>query len=235
MQQGKKAVVVFSGGQDSTTCLGMAVKKHGADAVHAVGFNYGQRHAVELVQAQKIAGELGVSFEVVPLPLINKFTSALTNTVDDVSKPHARMANVPASFVPVRNALMLTLAHGIAQELGAEEIWTGVCQTDYSGYPDCRAEFIAQLAHALNAGYNSRIVFQTPLMYINKAATFRLAAEAGVLELVIQESHTCYNGVRADDGPDHDWGHGCGECPACKLRAKGWEEYLEYQAANADQ
>lgn len=221
----KDAVVVFSGGQDSTTCLGIAVKKFGADRVHAVGFNYGQRHAVELRQAQKIAEILGVSFNTVDLPFLPKIvTSALTNNIDKVADAHERLTNLPASFVPARNALMLTIAHAMAQELGAQELYTGVCQTDFSGYPDCRDVFIRQLERTLNTGYESQIAIVTPLMFINKAATWHLAETVGILPLIIEHSHTCYEGDRSER---HDWGFGCGECPACKLRAKGWDEYLE--------
>jgi 7-cyano-7-deazaguanine synthase len=224
----KDAVVVFSGGQDSTTCLGLAIKVFGADRVQAIGFNYGQRHAVELRQAEVIAGKLGVDFYTVDLPFLPKMvTSALTNTVDRVSEQHSRLKSLPASFVPARNALMLTISHAAAQELGAQQIYTGVCQTDYSGYPDCRDVFIRQLERTLNAGYESNIEIITPLMFINKAATFKLAADADVLGVVLDHSHTCYEGDRSER---HDWGFGCGECPACKLREKGWNEYIEHFA-----
>ena len=140
--------------------------------------------------------------------------------------------------MPNRNALFLTIAHGYAQIVGANTIWTGVCQTDYSGYPDCRASFIFEMERALNKGYQTEIAIVTPLMLKTKAETFAMAEECGVLDLVINESHTCYNGVRGYEGgytsPEareyaagglHEWGHGCGECPACLLRAKGWEEF----------
>lgn len=225
MPRSKDAVVVFSGGQDSTTCLGLAIQKFGADRVQAIGFNYGQRHLVELNQANKIAKMLGVDFYTVEMPFLPKIVgSALTNKVDRIEEPHERLTNLPASFVPARNALMLTISHAAAQELGAQELYTGVCQTDFSGYPDCRDEFIRMLERTLNIGYQSQIAIITPLMFINKAATYDLADKCGILPIVLDHSHTCYEGDRSER---HDWGFGCGECPACKLRAKGWDEYLE--------
>lgn len=237
-----KAVIVFSGGQDSTTVLGMA--RHMGYECVAVGFNYGQRHSVELQQAQKIADKLGVHYQVVDMMGFGGLVgshSALLNNGQNVSEESMLSKALPASFVPNRNAMMLTAAHGLAQIVGAYTIWTGVCQTDYSGYPDCRENFIRALGFALNTGYQTNIQIITPLMHATKAETFKMAEDAGVLELVLDESHTCYNGVR-NSGPfmshdDHDqithepgrhaWGHGCGQCPACKLREKGWKEYTD--------
>lgn len=151
--------------------------------------------------------------------------SALINDTEhtDVSAPHHANAALPASFVPNRNALFLTTAHAYAQKVGAEVLYTGVCQTDYSGYPDCREEFVNMLAETLNVGYLTNIVIETPLMYLTKADTFKLAEDFGFLQTVIEDSHTCYNGDRSKM---HSWGRGCGECPACKLRAKGYEEFI---------
>lgn len=233
-----KAVVCFSGGQDSTTVLGKAL--HDGFECYAIGFDYGQRHAVELQQATKIAAKLGVPYRVVDLKEFGKLvTSALVGNQGEVSAPHSRMQAVPNSFVPNRNAMMLTLAHAYAQEVGACSVFGGMCETDYSGYPDCRAEFVQSLERALNIGYQTNIDLIMPLMHRSKGETFALAEHVGVLDLVIEESHTCYEGKRAETSAGtaengdgfitvdnvHEWGHGCGECPACKLRAKGWEDF----------
>lgn len=235
-----RAVIVFSGGQDSTTVLGLA-RSLGYEC-HAIGFDYGQKHSVELKQAQKIADALNVDYRIVNMREFGNLVAGNTALVGacaglDVNDmtPLAHMEkSVHASFVPNRNAMMLTLAHAYAQVMGADTIWTGVCETDYSGYPDCRDHFIKTLQIALNTGYQTNIAIVTPLMFKTKGETFRMAEEAGVLDLVLEESHTCYNGLRGSKaGSDgmrdlikrNEWGHGCGECPACKLRAKGWEDY----------
>lgn len=216
------AVVVFSGGQDSVTCLGVALAQH--NLVHCISFVYGQKHEVELECARKICNDLGVSLKIVDLSFLGQMvTSALTSD-GDVNQPHEYKEGLPASFVPNRNALFLTTAHAYAQEVGAETIYTGVCQTDYSGYPDCRDQFIRMLEVALNNGYQCNIGIITPLMYLTKAQTFGLAEAYGFLERVVNDSHTCYNGNREIK---HNWGYGCGECPACGLRQKGWEEYQD--------
>jgi 7-cyano-7-deazaguanine synthase len=214
------AVVVLSGGQDSVTCLGVAMANH--ETVRAVTYLYGQKHAVELIQAELIAKRFDIPLRVVDLRFFRDLvTSALTSN-GDTTKPHAYKPGLPASFVPNRNALFLTIAHALAQEWGADTIYTGVCQTDYSGYPDCRNDFIVSLEVALNIGYQTAIKIITPMMYLTKAETFALAESVGILDTVLEDSHTCYNGVR---DIRHEWGYGCGECPSCKLRAKGWAEY----------
>jgi 7-cyano-7-deazaguanine synthase len=229
-----RAVICLSGGQDSTTILGKAL--HDGFECFAIGFDYGQRHKIELEQAAKIAAALNVPYQVLDIKSFGKLvTSALARPEGTFGVPHERMASVPSSFVPNRNAVILTLAHAYAQEVGAEVVFGGMCETDYSGYPDCREVFINSLENALNIGYLTKIKFITPLMHLNKAATFRMAAEVGVLDLVLDESHTCYNGVRNTplDGDAttvglskrHEWGHGCGECPACELRSNGWDAY----------
>lgn len=220
------AVVVLSGGQDSVTCLGVALSKH--RKVVAVSFAYGQKHTVELMQAAKICDRRGIMHSLVDLRFFGDMvTSALTSD-GDVSAAHPTKPGLPASFVPNRNALFLTLAHAVAQEVGAKTIYTGVCETDYSGYPDCRAVFIEALQDALNTGYQTDIKIETPLMYLDKADTFELARKHGFLDTVIEDSHTCYNGDRS---VRHEWGYGCGKCPACQLRERG---YLEFVARRAD-
>ena len=244
-----KAVIVFSGGQDSTTVLGKALLD--GFECFPISFDYGQKHGIELTQAARIidrlrGGDHGSRWAasvqprlLMPMRDFGQLVapkSALLNNGQNVSEKSVLSDELPASFVPNRNAMMLTIAHAYAQVVGADTIWTGVCQTDYSGYPDCRREFIQALAYALNTGYKTNISIITPLMDLTKAETFKLADECGILDLVIEESHTCYNGVRShgdiptnppegSGGGFYDWGHGCGECPACALRAKGWEEF----------
>lgn len=221
------ALVVLSGGQDSVTCLGLALSLHlslSPDNVKAIGFIYGQQHSIEIECAKELCAELNVEYKVIDISFLGDLvTSALTGD-GSVSDRHPRHKNLPASFVPNRNALFLTIAHAYAQEFGARTIYTGVCQTDYSGYPDCRHMFIQQLQATLNRGYQTRIAIETPLMDINKAATFKLAEKIGFLHHVINGSHTCYEGDHISMNP---WGYGCGECPACELRANGYAEFLE--------
>lgn len=216
------AIVVLSGGQDSVTCLGYCLAHY--QKVSAITFDYGQRHRVELECAALLCAKYNVPQKVVNLGLMltDLVTSALTSVEGDVSAPHAHKAGLPASFVPGRNALFLTLAHAYAQEIGAHTIVTGVCQTDYSGYPDCRSEFLRALERALNLGYECGIHIEAPLMRMTKAQTFAMAESVGFLDEVIENSHTCYEG---DHTTAHDWGYGCGKCPACLLRAKGYEEF----------
>jgi 7-cyano-7-deazaguanine synthase len=221
----RPAVVVLSGGQDSMTCLAIALARH--SDVYTVSFDYGQRHAVELEQAALIAQRANVPHRVVDVRSFGELvTSALTATsdVDDesVSGRHPNKPKLPASFVPNRNALFLTIAHAIAQEVNAGYLYTGVCQTDYSGYPDCRQAFISMLEDSLNIGYETSITIVTPMMNVNKAETFAMAERLGVLRDVIEHSHTCYNGDRSP----HEWGAGCGHCPACEIRARGYNEFV---------
>jgi 7-cyano-7-deazaguanine synthase len=232
----KKALVLLSGGQDSVTCLGYARKMF--TSVAAVSFYYNQRHAVEIESAKELCVKHGIPHHIVDLgPLLSQLvTSALTTEGDPndpaalkVTDSHPTKPGLPASFVPGRNALFLTLAHAHAQEIGAQAIVAGMCQTDYSGYPDCRDSFIRAICHALNNGYETEIQILTPLMHLTKGETFALADELGILDEVLWQSHTCYEG---DHTTKHAWGYGCGECPACKLRAKGYEEYLKIKAAN---
>jgi 7-cyano-7-deazaguanine synthase len=221
------AIVVMSGGQDSVTCLGVALNECGT--VEAVTFRYGQKHAVEVSAARDICIKHNIPYRVIDLsPILQNMQSSALVNGGDVNQEHKLLAGLPASFVPARNALFLTAAYGLALEAGATRIYTGVCQTDYSGYPDCREDFIRALNFALDVGYQSKIEIRTPLMHLDKAATFQLAWSMGCLETIIEETMTCYNG----DTTRNEWGKGCGECPACQLRAKGWDEYkAKYQHA----
>jgi 7-cyano-7-deazaguanine synthase len=219
----KSALVVFSGGQDSTTCLGWAKNRY--DHVETITFDYGQKHRVELEQAKKIADNLGVLNHVVKFDIFSQLAdSALldVNSGQDINASHPAKPNLPASFVPNRNALFFTIAHAYAQKQGLEHIITGINQTDYSGYPDCRIEFIESLENSLNIGSESEIAFKYPLIHLSKAETFALSKEEGVLDIVLEESHTCYNGERL---VRYAWGYGCNNCPACLLRSQGWEAY----------
>lgn len=223
MSNDKKAVVVLSGGQDSVTCLGLALKIFGTGNVFAIGFNYGQKHSIELKCAKEICDQYLVPFKMIDMPFFGDLVTSALVSDEDVNQEHAYKEGLPASFVPNRNALFLTIAHAYAQEVGAVAIYTGVCQTDYSGYPDCRERFIQSLQNSLNIGYETDIEILTPLMHLTKAQTFKLAENVGFLETVITQTHTCYNGSRKKN----KWGHGCGKCPACELRKKGFEEFLE--------
>lgn len=216
----KKALVVMSGGQDSTTCLGVALKE--SEVIAGVTFNYNQKHKNEVEFARAIAEKFGVNQLIIDLTpvMMNMGSSALIN-YGDTTQPHPYLKDLPASFVPARNALFLTVAYGLAMELRCEVIYAGMCETDYSGYPDCRDAFIKALNLALNIGYKSEIEIRTPLMFLDKADTFQLAHDVGIIDTVKTSTMTCYEG----DVSMNDWGMGCGECPACKLREKGWLEY----------
>lgn len=217
------AVVALSGGQDSTTVLALARQRH--IITHTVAFNYGQRHAVELEQARAISTKMkaGGTHWVLHVPSLQQLgDSALVTKRQDIGAKHAREDGLPASFVPGRNAVFLTLAHALAQQTGAKCVYAGVCQTDYSGYPDCRDDFVQSLEAALNIGYEKRIRLFAPLMHMNKAQTFAIAEKCGALDEVLELSHTCYEGDRENR---HPWGYGCGLCPACKLRERGWDEF----------
>ncbi|WP_445773276.1 7-cyano-7-deazaguanine synthase QueC [Shewanella sp.] len=214
-----KALVVFSGGQDSTTCLIQALSQY--DEVHGITFDYGQRHRQEIEVAKSLAVELNlVSHKVMDTTLLNELAiSALTRDAIPVS--HELMNNgLPNTFVPGRNILFLTLAGIYAYQLGCDTIITGVCETDFSGYPDCRNEFIQSMQQSLALGMDKPINIVTPLMWLNKAETWALADKYQQLALVQQQTLTCYNGIV---------GKGCGDCPACLLRQRGLDDYLQNQ------
>lgn len=212
------ALVLFSGGQDSTTCLYWA--KHRFAYVECLGFDYGQKHAVELEQARKIASDANVPFSIIDIR--NTLSgSALTEHEKDVSTFHEKDAELPASFVPGRNALFLTLAAAYGYTRSIRDLVGGMCQTDYSGYPDCRRVFIESIECSLSLGMNCDLRIHTPLMYLTKAETWRLANELGILEIVRNDTHTDYNGNRTTF---NEWGYGELDNPASELRARGYEE-----------
>jgi len=217
-----KALVIFSGGQDSVTCLYWAINNTlRFDEVEAITFDYGQKHSIELDCAKKVCDELNVKQTIIDISFLDTLVESALTSNGDVNELNEK--GLPSSFVPNRNQLFITLAHAYAQKIGAKYLIGGMCETDYSGYPDCRREFIDSITLASNIGSDSEIEILTPLMYLDKAETFQLAFVGGYLYSVIEKSHTCYNGVREKL---NDWGYGCGDCPACDLRKKGFYEFL---------
>ena len=214
----KKALVVLSGGQDSTTCLFWAIERYGKENTAAVGFDYGQRHKAELLCAEKICADAGISFEVIPTPVINELTSnSLTRSDIPVEKEKPE-GTPPNSFVEGRNLLFLSYAAIYAKTHGITEIVTGVCETDFSGYPDCRDMFVKSLNVTLNLAMDYNFVIHTPLMWLTKADTWELADKLGIIDTIYNETLTCYNGIK---------GEGCKDCPACFLRKRGYDEYMK--------
>jgi 7-cyano-7-deazaguanine synthase len=224
------ALVLFSGGQDSATCLAWALERY--DRVETIGFDYGQKHRVELDCRTTALAALRAAFpawseklgadHLIALPVIGEISeTALTRDV-----AIAMQANgLPNTFVPGRNLLFLTVAAMVAYRIGAKFIVTGVCETDFSGYPDCRDDTIKALQAALNLGMETRFVLETPLMWIDKAETWRMAHRLGgekLVALIVEQTHTCYQGDRTHR---HAWGYGCGQCPACDLRRKGFAAF----------
>lgn len=221
-QEKKKSIVVLSGGQDSVTTFYQALQE--SDVVAAVHFFYGQRHAIERDCAAYHAEKADVPLIELPIEALSLIgNSGLLSTGADINAPHAKRAHLPASFVPGRNLLFLTLAAAQAMKLDAVQVWTGVCQADFSGYPDCRQDTLDALQTALRLGMEfPELELLAPLMNLTKAQTFARAESLGVLESVIEFTHTCYNG---DAYHRHNWGYGCGHCPSCRVRARGWAEY----------
>lgn len=224
---GRTALVLFSGGQDSTTCLFWALKAF--RKVEAIGFDYGQRHSVELEQARKIADLADVPFEIVNLANLLS-GSALLDESSNVNVPHEKAAHLPAAFVPARNALFLTIAAGRGFQKEIQDLVGGMCEADYSGYPDCRLDFIRAQQETLSLGLDAEVRIHVPLMHLTKAETWKLAKDLGevrgmnVLEIVRDLSHTDYHGDRSQK---HDWGYGKLDNPASILRAKGYEEAVQ--------
>ena len=224
------ALVLFSGGQDSATCLAWALDRF--ERVETVGFNYGQRHAVELQQRTALISGLRATFPkwgerlcsdtMLDVPTLGQIgQTAMTADVEIEMGENG----LPTTFVPGRNLLFLTFAATLAYRRCIKHIVTGVCETDYSGYPDCRDDTIKALQAALNLGMDTRLVLHTPLMWIDKAQTWAMTDRLGgdaLVELIRSESHSCYLGDRTTE---HAWGAGCGTCPACELRADGWQKW----------
>ncbi|EMB84108.1 7-cyano-7-deazaguanine synthase QueC [Streptococcus mutans] len=214
----QSALIVFSGGQDSTTCLFWAMKHY--EYVETVTFSYGQRHSQELEVAKEIAAEQGVKHHILDMSLLGQITeNALTSDIAIETKD----GEVPNTFVDGRNHLFLSFAAVLAKQRKIRDIVTGVCQTDFSGYPDCRDVFVKSLNVTLNLAMDYEFVIQTPLMWLDKAETWELADQLGKFDYVRQKTLTCYNGIR---------GTGCRQCPACHLRQAGLEKYLNQKGKN---
>lgn len=224
------ALVLFSGGQDSTVCLAWALERF--SRVETIGFDYGQRHAIELSVRTRLrekmsalnsgwAARLGDDHMIKLDALAAISDTALTRqTTIEIAD-----SGLPTTFVPGRNLVFFCFAGALAYRRGARHLVGGMCETDYSGYPDCRDDTIKAMQVALTLGLDKRVVIHTPLMWIDKAETFALAVEIGgeaFLDLLIEDSHSCYLG---DRGKRHDWGYGCGTCPACQLRAQGFAKF----------
>ncbi len=228
----KKALVLFSGGQDSTTCLAWALKRF--ESVETVGFDYGQRHAVELECRTKILEDIKTVLpeaksglgpdHMIDMRVLGEISDCALTQEKEIE---FAASGVPNTFVPARNLLFFTFAAALAYRRGAEHLVGGMCETDYSGYADCRDNTLKSLQVTLSLGLEVPVVIDTPLMWLDKAQTWQLARELGgdaLVEFIRTQTHTCYTGVRESL---HEWGYGCGECPACKLRAQGWEKYKE--------
>ena len=214
-----QALVVFSGGQGSTTCLFQAMQQYGAENVQAITFAYGQRHGIELERAASIAQELGIRQTVLDLSLITAIThNALTDAQAAIQTDAQGMPN---TFVDGRNALFLLYAAIYAKSQNIHDIFIGVCETDFSGYPDCRQIFVQSMNVTLNLAMAYDFRLHTPLMYLTKKETWALADELGVLDYIRTRTHTCYLGVEG----------GCHECPSCVLRERGLAEYLAEKSA----
>ena len=224
------ALVLFSGGQDSTTCLAHALQRYGR--VETVAFDYRQRHSVELEARLVVLQQIKQQFPhwAHKLGEDHLLDLAVLGAVSETSLTREtafqmESNGLPNTFVPGRNLLFLTLAAAIAYRRNLQVIVTGVCETDFSGYPDCRDDTIKAMQLALSLGMDKRFLIETPLMWIDKAATWALAESLGgkaLVDLIIEHTHTCYLGDREHR---HAWGYGCGECPACVLRAKGYEKH----------
>ncbi|WP_337878023.1 7-cyano-7-deazaguanine synthase QueC [Caldimonas sp.] len=236
MADSRTALVLFSGGQDSTVCLAWALSRFAH--VETVGFDYGQRHRVELACRLSVRDELRRAFpgwasrlgddHVLDLALLGQLSdTALTRQRAIEMQAHG----LPNTFVPGRNLLFLTLAATLAYRRGASVLVGGMCETDYSGYPDCRDNTLKALQVAISLGMDTPMTVETPLMWLNKAQTWTLAERLGgtaLVDLIVEHTHTCYLGQRE---PRHAWGRGCGQCPACELRARGHAQYLAGEPA----
>ena len=232
----ERALVLFSGGQDSATCLAWALDRY--DAVETVGFDYGQRHSVELDQRGVLLDAFRRDFPrwserlggdtVLDMATLGQVSETALTRDAEIEMTEA---GLPSTFVPARNLIFLSYAAALAYRRGIRHLVTGVCETDYSGYPDCRDDTMKALQVALNLGMDTRLVIETPLMWTTKPGTWEMAERLGgepLVEVIRRESHSCYVGDRSHE---HDWGFGCGTCPACVLRANGWQGYRAVRRA----
>lgn len=227
----QSALVIFSGGQDSTTCLGWALERF--NLVKTIGFFYGQRHEIEMECRVEVFSAMAKLNPLWKERLSSDWTTQLSLFKDIggtslTSDTEIKMSEkgLPNTFVPGRNLLFLTVAAAYAYRQGINHIVLGVCETDFSGYPDCRDDAIKAMQVALNIGMDAKFVFHTPLMWLNKAQTWFLANDLGgvpFVNLILEHTHTCYLGTRNER---HEWGYGCGECPSCTLRKQGFFDYI---------
>lgn len=231
------ALILFSGGQDSTACLAWALTRYAK--VETIGFNYGQRHLIEMGCRQTVLMELRSQFpewsprlgddHVLDLSLLGQLSDCALTAEKEIAFADN---GLPNTFVPGRNLIFLTYAAALAYRRGINVLVAGVCETDYSGYPDCRDNTMQALQLALNLGMDQHFRIETPLMWLDKAATWQLASEVGGQKLVAltqEHTHTCYLGDRS---VRHDWGYGCAHCPACELRARGYKEFADHVLEN---
>ncbi|MFZ6818473.1 7-cyano-7-deazaguanine synthase QueC [Undibacterium sp. Ji22W] len=227
----QRALVLFSGGQDSTTCLAWALNRY--QHVETIGFDYGQRHAIELTmrpqllqKMRTLSSEWGHRLgedHIIDLSLISQLSH--TAMTEDIAI-QMQENGLPNTFVPGRNLMFMLVAATLAYRRQLGVLVGGMCETDFSGYPDCRDDSLKALQVAINLGMASRLIIETPLMWIDKAESWRLAQKLGgteLIELIRHDTHTCYLGER---GQMHIWGHGCGTCPACELRANGYQQFI---------
>jgi 7-cyano-7-deazaguanine synthase len=230
MESDGAALVLFSGGQDSTVCLAHALDRYGR--VETVGFDYGQRHGVELQCRQTVRQEIARAFPAWGSRLgpdhlldITSFGAIADTALTSEAEIEMLASGLPSTFVPGRNLVFFTYAAALGYRRGLHTLVGGMCETDYSGYPDCRDATLRALGEAIRLGTEIPFVIETPLMWLSKAETWELAERLGgqaLIELMIEHTHTCYRGER---GKRHAWGYGCGTCPACELRARGFEQW----------
>jgi 7-cyano-7-deazaguanine synthase len=220
-KQIKKALVCLSGGQDSTTCLYQALRDY--DEVAAIGFNYSQNNLVELEYARRTCDINAVPFEVIELTDIFKTIGNTTLIGGGDVNAVSITTGLPAAFVPNRNQIFITIAHGVAQKIGAQTLITGICELDVGAYPDCTANYLEHLNKTTNIGSGVEVEIKSPFIFMNQGDIFKVAEELGVLDEIIEHTITCYNG----DEDLYEWGRGCGDCPACEVRIAGFEDYEE--------
>ena len=235
----RRALVLFSGGQDSTTCLAWALDRY--ELVETVAFDYGQRHKIELAQRLKVREQIAVQFptwahklgedHLLDLSVIAQIGGS---SLTEATAIALRADGLPNTFVPGRNLMFLTAAAALGYRRNIDVLVGGMCETDFSGYPDCRDDTIKAQQVTLSLGLGKRVTVETPLMWIDKASTWALANELGgeaLAALIVEHTHTCYEGER---GARHDWGYGCGRCPACTLRRAGWEKWSAADRVSAN-
>ena len=232
--QKHKALVLFSGGQDSGTCLPWALSHF--DYVETIGFHYEQRHDVEMTTRLNLRREIISAFpdwedklgpdHIIDLGALGRMSETALTRDEEIKMNED---GLPSTFVPGRNLIFLNFAAALGYRRGISTLVGGMCEADFSGYPDCRKETLDATLHSISLGMGRDFTLETPLMFVDKAGAWQMAYELGgeaLIEIILEQSHTCYLG---DRGPRHDWGYGCGKCPACELRAKGWAGYSNTQ------